>query len=99
MAEQKFIDGLYTEKKENSPEFVLANLSFQKDKFIKWLNENANEKGYVNIQVLKSKEGKVYSKANEFKPKETAYSPNAGNGYEISSPNFESNISNDPLPF
>jgi len=68
--EQKFIKGLFTSRRENAPDFVIANLSFKTEQFIEWLKENTNAKGYVNVDVLRSKEGGVYSKLNDWKPEE-----------------------------
>jgi len=67
MAEVKFVDGLFVSKREGSPDFVKANLAFN-EKFINYLHENFNAKGYVNVDVLESKEGKLYAKLNDWKP-------------------------------
>ena len=70
MEEKKFIEGLFTSRRENAPDFVVANLSFKTERFIEWLKNNTNAKGYCNIDVKKSKEGKLYSTVNEWKPQE-----------------------------
>lgn len=67
--ENKFVSGLFVSKRENSPDFVKANLSFN-EKFIDYLKENFNAKGYVNIDILESKDGKLYGKLNDWKPQE-----------------------------
>jgi hypothetical protein len=69
--EKKFITGLFTSRRENAPDFVLANLSFKTEQFIEWLKENTNAKGYVNVDLLSSKDGKPYAKLNEWKPTES----------------------------
>ena len=66
---EKFVDGLYVKRHENAPDFVKVNLSFN-SKFIDYLKANANEKGYVNIDILESKAGKLYAKLNEWKKEE-----------------------------
>jgi hypothetical protein len=66
--EEKFITGLFTSRRDNAPEFLLASLSFKTEAFIEWLKNHTNIKGYVNVDVLKSKEGKVYSKLNDWTP-------------------------------
>lgn len=71
MAEQNFITGLFTSRRENAPDFLLASLSFKTEPFIDWLKNNTNAKGYCNIDLLKSKEGKPYSKLNDWKPNES----------------------------
>ncbi|NTW21909.1 MAG: hypothetical protein HGA42_21080 [Nostocales cyanobacterium W4_Combined_metabat2_030] len=68
--ETKFVDGLFVSRREQAPDFVKANLSFQADKFYQYMLGTQNEKGYVNVDILESKEGKLYAKLNDFKPKE-----------------------------
>ena len=67
--ETKFVDGLFVNRREGSPDFVVASLSFNQ-KFIDYLKENFNAKGYCNIDLMKSKEGKLYAKLNDWKPEE-----------------------------
>ena len=67
--EEKFIRGLFTSRRENAPEFLLASLSFKTDHFIEWLKDHTNANGYCNVDVLRSYEGKVYSKYNNWQPK------------------------------
>jgi len=70
MSEKKFIDGLFTSRRESAPEFVLANLSFKTEKFIEWLKQNTNSRGYCNVDVKRSRGGVPYSELNEWKPQE-----------------------------
>lgn len=67
--DKKFIEGLYIEKKETQYG-IIRKLSIKVEKFKQFLNENQNEKGYVNIDILTNKEGKEYAVKNEYKPKE-----------------------------
>ena len=68
--EPKYIKGLFTSRREQAPDFLLASLSIKTEQFIEWLKGHTNARGYVNIDVLKSKEGQVYSKLNDWKPQE-----------------------------
>ena len=68
--EEKFIKGLFTSRRENAPTFLKASLSFKTEQFIEWLKDHTNSAGYCNIDVLESKEGKLYSKLNDWKPSE-----------------------------
>ena len=72
--EKEYVDGLfYNFPHENAPEFVLASLSIQRDKFVQWLNDKeVSDKGYIKIDVKKSREGKPYCELNTYKgtPKE-----------------------------
>ena len=71
MSEQKkFIDGLFTSRRENAPEFVVANLSFKTERFIEWLKQNTNGRGYCNVDIKRNREGVLYSDVNEWKPQE-----------------------------
>lgn len=69
--EKNYADGLfYNEPHENAPDFVLGSLSINKDQFLDWLNQQqANEKGYVKIDIKRSKEkGTPYCELNTWKP-------------------------------
>ena len=66
--ETKFVDGLFVSRREQAPEYVISNLSFNQ-KFIDYLKANFNARGYVNIDLMKSKEGKQYAKLNDWQPK------------------------------
>lgn len=66
----EFISGFYFDKPgENAPEFVKGKIGIKVEEFIKYLGEKKNDKGYVNIDLLESKEGKYYAKLNDWKPK------------------------------
>ena len=67
--EKKFIDGLFINKpSEKAPDFVKVKASISADKFIPFLKENVNGKGYLNFDILESKEGKYYAKIDNFEP-------------------------------
>lgn len=95
--ENKFVDGLFVNRRENAPEFLIANLSFNQ-KFIDYLKGNFNAKGYVNIDVLKSKEGKLYAKLNDWKPAETFVRTEEGK-IEVDSYPEEDEIRTENIPF
>ena len=62
-------DGFFFDKpREGSPDFVKGRLSIQAEKAIALINTHKNEKGYVNLDLLKSKEGKLYMTVNTWKP-------------------------------
>lgn len=65
MSEVKFIDGLIV--KEGKPDFVKAKLSFKIEEFAKFVKENQKD-GWLNIDILESKNGKLYGKLNDFVP-------------------------------
>lgn len=64
-----FAEGFYYKPKhENAPSFVLGSLSCKVDDAIAFLSSNSNDKGYVNMQILESKDGKPYVKLDDFVP-------------------------------
>lgn len=68
-----FIDGMFVKTPNpKAPEFVRLHLSVKVDEFIEFANRHKNEKGYINIDVLKSKKGKLYLSLNDYK-KETGF--------------------------
>jgi len=67
MSEKKFVTGCFVSRRDSAPDFVKANLSFN-EKFIEYLKENFNSKGYVNIDLKESKEGKLYLDLNDWQP-------------------------------
>lgn len=67
--ENKFVDGLFVNRRENAPDFLKASLSFN-ERFIDYLKSNFNAKGYCNIDLKESKTGKLYAQLNDWKPEE-----------------------------
>lgn len=92
--EKQFVEGLFTSRRENAPDFVLANLSFKTDSFIEWLKDHTNAKGYCNIDVKRSKNGTIYSELNDWKPQEQSQN---NNNFTI--PEDTQEIQSDNLPF
>jgi len=67
--ETVFAEGFFvSEPREGAPEFVLGAISVSQDKAIAFINEHANEKGYVNLDLLRGKSGQPYLKLNTFVP-------------------------------
>lgn len=66
--------GLYANKPhENAPDWVKSKLSIQRDDFAQWLlDQTPNEKGWINFDILESKEGKYYVKVDDFKPSQSS---------------------------
>ena len=77
MANQKqekvFVDGLFTEKKEFSNGGHIIKLSVSQ-KFIEFYNKNKSDKGYVNIDLKETRDGKLYAELNSYQPKSTGSS-------------------------
>ena len=77
MTETVFADGFFFEKpKEGAPEYVKGRVSINVEKAIAFINANKNDAGYVNLDLLKSKEGgKLYFKLNTWKPESRVETP------------------------
>ena len=70
MEEKKYAKGMFVKRNEKAPDFVVCNISIKADEFDKFVKENTNEKGYVNLQVLKSKDkSTLYAVLDTFEPK------------------------------
>ena len=70
MDDVKFVDGLYfKEPREQAPDFVKGSLSMHREKLIGWLEENqANESGYINLNIKISRGGKPYIAVDNWVP-------------------------------
>lgn len=67
-----FPEGIfYNKPREGAPEFVRGSLSIQVDKLVPFLEQHKNAQGYVNIDMLLSKEKSLYLALNEWKKPES----------------------------
>lgn len=70
MADKKLAKGFYGKQpRQGAPTFVKGSISIKIDDALTWLKENANDKGYVNLDILEGKEGKLTICLNEYQPK------------------------------
>ena len=68
-----FASGIFFDKPhENAPDFVKGKISIKADEATTFIKAHANEKGYVNLDLKKSKEGKLYLQLNTFVPEKKA---------------------------
>ena len=66
MSDKTFVDGLIP--KDAKPEWMPCKLSIKVEEFVNWLAEHDNN-GWVNIDINRSKQGKLYATLNDWKPK------------------------------
>lgn len=67
MADKIFVDGLrFDRPNEKAPEWVKGKLSIFADKLIPFIEKYRNERGYLNLDLKESKEGKLYLELNTF---------------------------------
>ena len=94
------VKGLFAKRNEKAPEFVICSLSVKTDDFTQFLKENTNEKGYVNLQVLKSKEkGTLYAEIDTFEPKASATSTDVKKAVKTQESDPFQNGNSGDLPF
>jgi hypothetical protein len=66
--EKVFADGFIWKKpRENAPDFVLGSISIKADEAVFFIKKH-EDKGWVNLDVKKSKSGKIYMELNTWKP-------------------------------
>jgi len=67
-----YAQGLYfNEPSEKAPDFVLGSISVKPGEFANWMKDNAeskDDKGYLRLDVKRSKGGKVYVALSTWKP-------------------------------
>lgn len=66
MENKEFPEGMIV--KEGNVDFCKAKVSYKVDEFKTWLDANAVN-GWVNVDILLSKGGKLYALKNDYKPK------------------------------
>lgn len=60
--------GLYVKAPhERAPDFVLYDISIKCDDFFDFMAEHKNDKGYINLQILRSRDNKPYAVLNEYR--------------------------------
>ncbi len=68
MAEKNFADGLrFNTPSPKAPEFVKGQISINIEKFIPWAQANADQRGWINLDVKESKGGNIYCELNTFR--------------------------------
>jgi hypothetical protein len=93
MLETKFLDGFIVKNPHgNAPEFVVGKISIKVADAIKSLRENETN-GWVNLDIKKSKQGKLYAQINEWKS-DGKYIPK-----DKPVTDFDQSSSDDDLPF
>lgn len=53
---------------DNAPDWVKRKVSVNVEQFIQYLQENANEKGYVNFDLNEARSGHWYLQKDDWKP-------------------------------
>ena len=100
METKKYAQGLFVKRNDKAPDFVVCSLSIKAEEFNQFLEENVNEKGYVNLQVLKSKDkGTLYAVLDTFEPKASTVSTDVKKAVKTQTPDPFPNGNSGDLPF
>ena len=70
-AKKTYATGLYAQRNEKAPSFLVLSADIVVDQFTNWLKENQNEKGRVKVDFTKNDDGRYSATLNTWKPKET----------------------------
>jgi len=66
-----FADGMsFYPPNEKAPDFVIGKIAVNIDKFTMFMAEHPGERGWISIDVKKSKGGNVYCELNTWKKPE-----------------------------
>ena len=78
-AEKTFAEGVFVAEKTFDWGSIIT-ASFKVDEFVAFLNKNKNAKGYVNLNLKKSKAGdKMFAELDTWEPKTDSGAGNRGN--------------------
>ena len=101
MSKFEHVKGLFARRNKKAPEFVICGLSVKTDDFIHFLKENTNEKGYVNLQVLRSRDKvTLYVVFDTFEPKASTASTEIKKAVKTQDNDpFQNGNSDGDLPF
>lgn len=73
MADKKFIDGMrYAPPRDKAPKWILGSIAVEVTKFIEFAQANANNRGWLNIDIKEGRNGKTYLELNEYDPSKKA---------------------------
>lgn len=66
--EKVFAKGFYFKRNEKAPDFVVGNLSLKVEDAGPFVKEHAKN-GYLNLQIMKSRDGGFYVELDSWEPK------------------------------
>ena len=77
MADKVFAEGMMIKwlgpndpnRRQNAPDFILGQVSFKTEDFNRCMRDN-NNNGWINVDIKRSKGGKVYAEVDTWKPKQ-----------------------------
>lgn len=95
MADITFVDGLIPKRNDNAPDYAICKLAVKKSELIPFLNDQSGD--WVNMEVMRSKAGKLYTKLDTYEPDQAEV---AKQGIADARQNITSEVElEDDLPF
>lgn len=68
MQDKIFPKGISIRKpSENAPDFIKSNIGINLPEFMTWAEQHTDDRGWLNLDLKLSKEGKQYLELNTFK--------------------------------
>jgi len=94
----EFIDGLmFKEKHQNAPDFVICKLSIKREELIAWLQAKDGE--WINGDIKRSKQGKIYAAVDNWKPNQDRASQPAPERQQPVAQALLENLDDSDIPF
>jgi len=66
MTDVTFVNGLIPKRNDNAPDYAICKLAAKKSELIPFLNEQSGD--WVNMEVMRSKAGNLYTKLDTYEP-------------------------------
>mgnify|MGYP000973505487 CR=1 FL=1 len=78
-SEKNFANGMIVNRRQGAPDFVVANVAINVAEFVEWLNANKNDRGWINLDLKVSQNGKYYAEQNTWTPNSETKAPQTQN--------------------
>jgi hypothetical protein len=75
-----FAKGMNVTRNDNAPDFILCKLGIRCKDFFEFMKEH-EDKGWVNIEIKESKDGKLYAELDTWKPNQEDRRPQDDDDY------------------
>ncbi len=79
MSEKQFPEGIRVSRHEKSPEWKVCELGIHVEQFYAWAKKHEKVSGYVNVDIKRSKGGKLYADLNDWTPEKKTEEPTSEN--------------------
>lgn len=73
--EKNFANGFILTRRAGAPDYVVGNVAINVAEFTEWLQTYKNEKGWINLNLMQSQNGKFYAEQNTWSPNSETKTP------------------------